>query len=103
VQRECLSTTTVAASLDGSVVNLRIGRLLGSWPLAEPLRTLHHRARCMLVVSFCIASAVLKHFVIYVLLCNSRTDVITLLLGYVCDVLCIIASVMATHDDPAYG
>jgi hypothetical protein len=36
------------------------------------------------------------------LFCNSRIHVITLYSGYVCDVLCIIASVMTTHNDPGY-
>jgi hypothetical protein len=36
------------------------------------------------------------------LFCYSRIHVITLYSGYVCDVLCIIASVMTTHNDPGY-
>jgi hypothetical protein len=32
--------------------------------------------------------------------CNSRTHVITLYSGHVCDALCINASVLATRKDP---
>jgi hypothetical protein len=42
----------------------------------------------------------LKHFIIYVFLCNSRIHVITLYLGHACIVLCINASVLAPHMDP---
>jgi hypothetical protein len=42
----------------------------------------------------------IEHFIIYVLLCNLRTHIITLYSGHVCDVLWVIASVMATRDSP---
>jgi hypothetical protein len=43
----------------------------------------------------------LKHFIIYVFLCNSRIYVITLYSGHVCVVLCINASVLAPRMDPS--
>jgi hypothetical protein len=38
-------------------------------------------------------------FIIYVFLCNSRTNVITLYLGHICDVLCVNVSVLTTRMD----
>jgi hypothetical protein len=40
-----------------------------------------------------------ENFIIYVHFCNSRIYVITLYSGHVCDGLCVIASVMVTHND----
>jgi hypothetical protein len=40
-----------------------------------------------------------EHFRIYVLRCNTRIQVITRILGHVCDVLCDNVSVLATHKD----
>jgi hypothetical protein len=78
VQR-CLCTVVVAANLCGPA---------RSPSFKELQRTSHHRARCMplyrRVLVFCIASALfwnIKHFIIYVVICNSRTHVITLLFG----------------------
>jgi hypothetical protein len=44
----------------------------------------------------------LKHFIIYVFFCNSRTHVITLYSGHVCVVLCVNALILITHIDPGY-
>jgi hypothetical protein len=44
----------------------------------------------------------IKHFIIYVLWYNSRTHVITHILGHVCDVLCVNGSVLTTRKDPSY-
>jgi hypothetical protein len=41
----------------------------------------------------------IKHFIIYVFLCNSRIHVITPYSGHVCVVLCVNASVLAPHMD----
>jgi hypothetical protein len=39
---------------------------------------------------------------ICVLYCKTRIRIITRILGHVCDVLCINASVLETRQDPSY-
>jgi hypothetical protein len=70
------------------VIGLKTRKSAGSLSFEELLRNSHHRARCgplyHRVLVFCITSALfsnIEHFIIYVLLCNSRTRVITLLFG----------------------
>jgi hypothetical protein len=41
-----------------------------------------------------------KHFVVYVFLCNSRIHIITLYSDHVGVVLCVNASVLTPHLDP---
>jgi hypothetical protein len=83
----------------------RIGKSAGSLSSEELSRTSHLRARCgplyHRVPSFVSLPLCLKfeHFRIYVLRCNTRIQVITRILGHVCDVLCDNVSVLATHKD----
>jgi hypothetical protein len=63
-----------------------------------PMRALESSGASILVsLPLCFK---LEHFIIYVFFCNSRTHVITLYSGHVCDVLCGNVSVLTTHINP---
>jgi hypothetical protein len=82
------------------------GKSTGSLSSEELSGTSHLSARCgplyRRVLSFVLLSLCLnfKHFRICVLCCNARIHVITHILGHVCDVLCVNASVLTTRKDP---
>jgi hypothetical protein len=75
----------------------RTGKLAGGPSSEEPSRTSHLRSRCgplyhqvpsFLSLPLCLK---FKHFMIYVII---------YILGHVCDVLCINASMLAAHKEP---
>jgi hypothetical protein len=96
----------IACWYGSAVTHLRTGKSAENSSFEELMRTPHHRARCgpwycrvLVFVSLRLRVLIFEHFIIYVLWCNSRTHVITHISGHVCDVLCVNASVLATHKD----
>jgi hypothetical protein len=105
--QKCLGTAGAMASSCGPVgTHRRTGKSAGGLSSEELSRTLHLRARCRplyhRVPSFVSLPLCLnfEHFMICVLLCNTRIHVIIYISCHVCDVLCINASVLVTRKDP---
>jgi hypothetical protein len=95
------------ASLCGPMTTRRrIGKSAGSLS-SELSRTSHLRVQCgplyRRVSSFVSLPLCFnfEHFRICVLSCKTRIDVITHVLGHVCDVLSVNASVLTTRKDPS--
>jgi hypothetical protein len=102
-----MSTAGTVASSCGSVATHRRTKKSAGGPSSEELsRTPHLRARCgplyHRVSSFVSLPLCLnfEHFMICVLRGNTRIRVIIHILGHVCDVLCVNASVLTTRKDP---
>jgi hypothetical protein len=103
----CLSIVTAVASGCGPVASPGTRKRLRSPPCEQQLRTSHHRADadpCIVEwYYFGFTSAMFQtsntSLPMY-FFCNSRTHVITLYSGHVCDVLCVNASVLTTRMDP---
>jgi hypothetical protein len=96
-----------AASLCGPMAtHRRTEKSAGSLSSEELSRTSHLRARCGPLYSHVPSFVSLlpclnfEHFMICVLCCNIGIHVITHILGHVCDVLYVNASVLANRKDP---